>query len=176
MDLKTLAAGVLSVAAIGFALRGFIAGGGRAANGLLEPGTAAPAWTLRDAAGATHSLEAQRGRLVLLDFWATWCGPCRAAMPSMERLHRKHGGRLRVFGVNFAENGDAAGYMRAQGFTYTLLTRGDAVATEYGVSGIPCFYLIDGQGKVLWAAAGFSSRNERELEEKIDAALASMGG
>ena len=176
MDVKTLAMGVLSVAAIGFALRGMLAGGGRGANGLLEAGSTAPAWTLRDASGATHSLEGQRGKLVLLDFWATWCGPCRAAMPAVERLHRKHGGRLRVFGVNVWEKGDAAGFMREQGFTYTLLTQGDLVATQYGVSGIPCFYLIDGQGKVLWSAKGFSSKNERELEEKIDAALASMGG
>jgi thiol-disulfide isomerase/thioredoxin len=175
MDFKTLATGVVAVAAIGFALRGFMTGGGRSADGLLAAGSVAPAFSLSDPTGVVHSLEDQRGRLVLLDFWATWCGPCRMAMPSMERLHKKHGGRLRVFGVNFAENGDAAGYMREQGFTYTLLKGGDAVAQQYGVSGIPCFYLIDGAGKVLWAGTGYSSKNERELEERIDAALASMG-
>lgn len=175
MNFKTMAAGVVAVAALGFSFRGCMSAGDGSANGLLAPGSTAPPWSLTDPTGATHSLDSLRGTLVLLDFWATWCGPCRMAMPSIERLQVKHGGRLKVFGVNFAENGDAAGYMRAEGFTYTLLTHGDAVAQAYGVSGIPCFYLIDAKGKVLWAAAGYSSENERELEEKIDAALASMG-
>jgi hypothetical protein len=97
-------------------------------------------------------------------------------MPAVERLHREHQGRLRVFGVNVWENGDAAGFMRRAGVhLHAAQARRCGGAAVWRV-GIPCFYLIDGQGKVLWSAKGFSSRNERELEEKIDAALASMGG
>lgn len=174
MDFKRMMIASVAFSLGTFAVKGCMSDDGPS-GGLLQAGAKAPSWTLSDPTGRVHSLEEQRGKLVLMDFWATWCGPCRMAMPAMQRLQDRHAGRLKVFGVNFAETGDAAGFMREQGFTYTLLAFGDAVAQEYGVSGIPCFYLIGTDGKVLWSATGYSSENERALEEKIDAALASMG-
>jgi thiol-disulfide isomerase/thioredoxin len=140
-------------------------------GGLLAEGTVAPEWSLKDPEGKVHSLSGLKGKVVLLDFWATWCGPCKAAMPSVQKLHEKFKGKVEVFGVNFAESGNPAEYMEKKGFTYTLLLKAEQVAQDYKVTGIPCFYLIGADGKVLYASAGFSPMAEKTLEEKINAAL-----
>jgi thiol-disulfide isomerase/thioredoxin len=143
-----------------------------AETGLLAVGSDAPGWELRDPDGTVHKLSDQKGKLVLMDFWATWCGPCKLAMPGVQKLHEKHKDHVRVFGVNFAESGDPAGYMQKKNFTYTLLLKAEDVASDYKVSGIPAFYLLDGEGKVLYAATGYSPQMEKTLEAKITEALA----
>jgi thiol-disulfide isomerase/thioredoxin len=140
-------------------------------TGLLAIGTDAPEWELRDADGKVHKLSDYKGKLVLMDFWATWCGPCKLAMPGVQRLHEAHKEHLVVFGINFAESGDPKAYMEKKGFTYGLLLKAETVAQEYKVSGIPAFYLIDTEGKVLYAATGYNSGTERQLEAQIKAAL-----
>lgn len=139
--------------------------------GLLAIGTPAPEWELTDPDGKKHKLSDYKGKLVLMDFWATWCGPCKMAMPGIQKIHEKHKDKLAVFGVNFSENGDPQAYMEKMGFTYTLLLKAEQVAGKYGVSGIPCFYLLDGEGKVLFTAVGYNPQMERTLESKIEAAL-----
>lgn len=142
-------------------------------TGLLAVGSVAPGWELRDPSGVTHKLSDHKGKLVLMDFWATWCGPCKMAMPGVQRLHEKYKDKLSVFGVNFSESGDPKAYMDKKAFTYTLLLKAESVADDYKVSGIPAFYLLDADGKVLFAATGFSSQLEKTLEAKIEAAIAS---
>ncbi len=140
--------------------------------GLIAVGEQAPEWELKDSEGKVHKLSESKGKVVLLDFWATWCGPCKVAMPSIQKLHEKYAGKLSVFGMNYAERGDPAAYMAKKGFTYTLLLDADDVAQDYKVNAIPCFYLIDGEGKVLYTAVGYSPAMEKALEAKIQAALA----
>ncbi len=142
-------------------------------NGLLAVGDMAPDWTLKDAAGVTHTLSDKKGKVVVMDFWATWCGPCKAAMPAVQRLHKKLGGEsVEIFGVNTFERGDAPGYMKKSGFTYGCLLKGDSVATKYNVSGIPTFYVIGPDGKILWNAVGFSAEHEKEIADVIAKAAA----
>lgn len=141
-------------------------------QGLLAVGTLAPAWELTDSQGVVRKLQDYKGKPVLLDFWATWCGPCKQAMPSIQRLHEKYQDKLTVIGMNYAERSDAAAYMQKKKFTYTLLLKADEVARAYRVTGIPCFYLLDGDGKVLYASMGFSPAMEKTLEQKIESALA----
>jgi len=142
-------------------------------NGLITVGDAAPDWTLKDADGVSHTLSEKKGKIVVMDFWATWCGPCKAAMPAVQRLHKKLGSdKVEIFGVNTFERGDAPAYMKKSGFTYACLLKGDTVAQEYKVSGIPTFYVIGTDGKVLWNAVGFGAEHEKEIEEVIRKALA----
>jgi thiol-disulfide isomerase/thioredoxin len=144
-------------------------------NGPIAAGSEAPDFTLKTPEGQEVSLKALRGKVVLLDFWATWCGPCRMAMPGVQKLHDKYKDKpVAVFGVNCRERGkvDPADWMRKNGFTYPLLLNGNEVASKYKVSGIPMFCLIGPDGKVLMSAAGFSQQMEQELDRKIEAALA----
>ncbi len=147
-------------------------------HGLLEIGTQAPEWTLKDATGKEVSLKSLRGKLVLLDFWATWCGPCRQAMPFMQKLHDKYKDKpVAVFGVNCYERGprsDPVGYMKNAGFTYPLLLDASDVAVAYRVIGIPTFYVIGPDGKILMAHSGVSADYERQIEALIDKTLADL--
>jgi thiol-disulfide isomerase/thioredoxin len=135
-------------------------------------GELAPDWTLKDPEGREHTLSDYRGRLVIMDFWATWCGPCLRAMPGLQALHEKYAERgVVIFGINCWESGDPEAMMKEKGYTYTLLLEGDPVAAMYSVSGIPTFYVISPEGRVAHVAVGFDPQMEAKLEEIIDALL-----
>ena len=143
----------------------------RTKDELIAKGDAAPEWTLKDAAGVEVSLSGLKGQVVVLDFWATWCGPCKIAMPHVQKLHEDYADKgVKVFGVNCWERADARAYMTKSKYTYGLLLDGDKVADMYHVSGIPTFYVIDQEGKVAFAATGMPK--EAALRETIDALLA----
>lgn len=138
---------------------------------LLEVGSKAPNWTLEDAAGKAHSLNDYRGKVVLMDFWATWCGPCKAAMPSIQKIHERFADKgLVVLGMNCWESGDPAKYMDEKGYTYGLMVGADDVAEAYGVSGIPTFYLIGKDGEIVHVEVGFSGQTDN-LAEMIQTQL-----
>lgn len=132
------------------------------AASLLTVGKQAPDWTLMDRHGEARSLSDHRGEYVLLDFWATWCGPCRAVMPRVQALHEQYKDKgLAVYGVNISERDpqDAVEHMDEKGYTYGLLLEGDEVAGEYGVSEIPTLFLIDPDGKVVNVHVGVLDGN-----------------
>jgi thiol-disulfide isomerase/thioredoxin len=137
---------------------------------LLAVGSDAPDWTLKNADGADVSLQSLRGTVVVLDFWATWCGPCKAAMPSVQKLHVKyeHEG-VKIFGVNTWERGDPEKYMKDNKLTYGLLLKGDKVAADYKVTGIPTFYVIGKDGKIVLSELG--KPNQKTIEDAIESAL-----
>lgn len=151
---------------------------GLSPNELLEVGGEAPAWTLPSSAGGNVSLQELRGKVVLLDFWATWCGPCAMAMPIIQKLHDKYKGQpVAVYGVNCLERNpksDPAGFMRGRGFTYPTLLKADRVARAYQISAVPSFYLIAPDGRILMAHAGVSQNMQAQLEAVIDRALAKL--
>jgi peroxiredoxin len=143
---------------------------------LLAIGAPAPAWELRDPSGTVHRLADLKGRIVVMDFWATWCGPCRASMPAVQKVHERFKDRgVAVFGVDFKDKGDAGAYMREKGYTYTLLLDGDAAGASYGVEGIPVFYVIGADGKVAYRHRGGGENTESELAGAVEAALAAAG-
>lgn len=152
------------------------------ASGLLAVGADAPDWNLQDPAGNVVSLRNLKGGVVVLDFWATWCGPCIKAMPTVQKIHEafKDNKNVHVFGVNVWENADAPKFMKDKKFTYGLLMRGDDVAKAYGVKGIPAFFVIGPDGKVLFSETGFNVSEANAFEKKItgliEKALATKGG
>ncbi len=139
---------------------------------LLSVGTRAPNWRLKTPDGATVSLRSLRGNVVIMDFWATWCGPCKMAMPGVQKLHEKFKDKpVRVFGVDCMErNKDAAPekYMKEKKYTYGLLLDGTEVAQKYQVAGIPTFYIIGQNGKVAYATSGFDPDNEEKFAKIVN--------
>jgi cytochrome c-type biogenesis protein len=134
---------------------------------LLAVGEPAPDWQLTDPQGRTHTLSEYRGQVVVLDFWATWCGPCARVMPRLEKLHRKHGGQgLVVFGVNSFETGDPVAAMKKKGYTYGLLLKGEGMAPAYGVTSLPVVYVIGADGRVVYSHAGPDHKNLADIVEK----------
>ncbi len=126
--------------------------------GLSKPAmTGAPDFNLLDTNGSPVGLSAYRGKLVLLNFWATWCGPCREEMPSMENLSRNFVGQeLALLAINQRENAALVNkFMRTHGLNFTTpLDTTGRVAGYYRVYGIPVSYLIDANGQAIGMKSG----------------------
>lgn len=135
-------------------------------------GKAAPTFNLKTTEGRTVSNQSLRGRVVLMDFWASWCGPCKKASPVMERLHRAHNARgLTVLGVNVMEDERgpqvAADYKRKNRYTFTFAYEGDALAERLGVTGVPHFVLVNRQGRVVATWEGYSPEIMQQIERRV---------
>ena len=141
----------------------------------VKAGDAAPDFKLSDFAGKEWTLGSLKGQVVLLDFWATWCGPCKKAMPSIQKIHEDYKSKgVAVLGVNTWERDPegAKKYMESKGFTYPCLGKGDDLATAYGMSGIPTLVVIGKDGKIAAIEVGFGPGGDTGLRKAIDDALA----
>jgi thiol-disulfide isomerase/thioredoxin len=132
----------------------------------------APEFTLEDMDEEKHSLKDLRGKVVLLNFWATWCPPCRREMPSMERLYQKLSGEdFTVVAVNQMEDGDHVFAYIGQldvDPTFTILFDKDSkVSNSFSVKGLPTTYLIDKQGNIRYRAIGGREFDHPEVEKQI---------
>jgi len=118
----------------------------------------APDFTLEDLSGNRISLKRLRGKVVFLNFWATWCIPCRQEMPTMEKLHRNFKGQgLEVVAINFRETKkEVQKFFDELGLTFTaLLDRDGKVSEEYGAWSIPLSYFINRKGEFIGKVAGY---------------------
>ncbi len=125
----------------------------------------APTFSTRDLQGRPVRLADYRGRIVLVNFWASWCVPCRREFPILEQLH---GDRVTVLGVVFRdEPRSAAAFMREQGATWPgLLDPGGRIAEAYGVGarpGIPVTVAVSADGRLAGRRVGEASREDFEL-------------
>ena len=126
------------------------------ATSMLKPGTAAPDFTLPTLAGKKFSLSQLKGKVVVLDFWASWCPDCRRDAPNVVRLYREYKGKGVVFvGISF--DVDRAAWQNAvikYGMHYTQVSelkkmREAQISKTYNVSWIPSLYVIGRDGKVV---------------------------
>ena len=138
---------------------------------MAEIGRAAPDFTLRDLGGQEVSLDQFKGKIVLLDFWATWCGPCRLVMPLLERLQKEYSDTMVQLAINVMEPNDMVEeYVREQGIhALVLMDQEGSVSLSYGAIGIPTQVLIDKEGIVRFIQEGFSPAvGLIPLREEID--------
>jgi peroxiredoxin len=140
----------------------------------LKPwaGGATPALELSDLDGKVHRLADYRGRAVLVNFWATWCEPCRAEMPSFERLRASEAQRVTVLAVNLAEpESRIRKFLDATPVRYpVLLDRDGTTARAWQARMLPATYVIGPDGKIRYRHVGeldWSSPEVRELLLKL---------
>lgn len=133
----------------------------------------APDFTLYPSGGAVPvTLADLRGKVVVLDFWASWCVPCKLAVPDLEALHQEHARRgLVILGINVNDKGDPVASLQKLGGSYPVLVRGEPVASDYGVTALPTVIVIGRDGNVLLRETGYSPLLSEKLRETVEAAL-----
>jgi peroxiredoxin len=119
----------------------------------IQPEVEAPDFTFSDLNGVKVSLAAYRGKVVMVNIWATWCPPCRQEMPSMQRLYEKFKGEnFEILAVSIDSEGReaVAPFMRKMNLTFpALLDPGETIRPLYGITGVPESFIIDKKGIVV---------------------------
>lgn len=134
----------------------------------------APALRLIDLDGKVHDLAELKGKLVLVNFWATWCPPCRREMPSLERLHQrleKQG--LAVLAVDVGEDADTVfaftGQLEPSPSFPILLDRDSRAMQNWKVKGLPTTFVVDPQGRLIYRAVGGREFDSPDMTESLRA-------
>jgi peroxiredoxin len=140
----------------------------------LPAGHSAPSFVLKDAGGKPISLTAYKGKVVLLNFWATWCAPCRIEMPRFEEFSNKYQSRgLVVIGVSLDDGGwkTVQPALAKLKITYSVVLGDSKVSNSYGMADLlPVTFLIDRTGKIQAVKEGFGKKEE--FESTIEKLLA----
>ncbi|MBG9590718.1 TlpA disulfide reductase family protein [Cytobacillus firmus] len=137
----------------------------------LEKGSLAPDFELTDMEGNPVKLSDYRGKAVLLNFWASWCPPCRAEMPHMEKLYKKYKDKkFDILAVNLTNteknNGDAEKFVKELGLTFTIpMDVKGTVGADYNIMAYPTSYFIDSDGVIREKVLG--ALNEEYMEKEI---------
>jgi thiol-disulfide isomerase/thioredoxin len=140
----------------------------------LDDGARAPEIGLKDIDGDVIRMADLRGKVVLVDFWATWCGPCREELPFLEELQDRHEDEgFVVVGVNVdRDRRNMESFVRRLGLSFPNVYDGEhAVAGRYGPSSMPTSYLVDRQGVVRHIFRGFRAADATALERHVEALL-----
>ena len=133
---------------------------------------AASDFILQDMDGKKVNLADFKGKPVLIDFWATWCPPCRDAIPAIEKLHKTYSGKgLVVLGISLDQGGwdDVKSFIAEYGITYPVLKGTEEVAAQYKVRTIPMLVIVDKEGKIYKRYLGFG--DDQQLEKEIKSVL-----
>ncbi len=131
------------------------------------PPPAAPAFTLTGLDGQSHALSEYRGKVVLINFWATWCIPCRAEIPDLEHEARAQDpSKVVILGIDWKESGPTAqAFLTDIGARYPVLLDSDGKGYDaYRVEGLPQTFIVDRQGRLLSSRTGIASRDQIEKE------------
>jgi thiol-disulfide isomerase/thioredoxin len=153
----------------------WLAGGAQAAGFETRAATPAPELKAQDLAGATKTLADYRGKVVLLNFWASWCPPCLREMPSMERLREKMAGRpLTIVALDSAETADEVnGFLSKMKLGFPILLDADGSNTKrWKVFALPTTFLLDAEGRVRHVLTGPTEWDEGEALGIIESLLA----
>ena len=132
--------------------------------GAISVGQPAPDFTLEDLSGHPVTLSSYRNqKVVLMDFWATWCGPCRMAMPDLQTLADKFkDGNFEILSLNQGESADQVrDFLQRRKYTFhALLDPGSAVGNQFGVQAIPTLVLVDKKGVVQFIRIGYAENED----------------
>jgi thiol-disulfide isomerase/thioredoxin len=143
----------------------------------VRVGDRVPEFSLAARDGGTVVTADLRGKVVCLDFWATWCATCKAALPALDALARRPGFEdVRFLAVNVDRDGELADKWLAQNLPATKLTLlrdgGGTLLSRFGADGMPALYVIDREGVVRRVEAGYETAALKQVESAIDALVA----
>lgn len=138
----------------------------------LNPRPPAPDFRLEDLDGKKRALSDFKGKVVLVNFWATWCPPCRREMPSMERAYQKlKSGPFTILAVNQYENVDLVftftGQLEPQPTFPILFDANSITAKQWGVKGLPASFIVDKHGKIAYRAMGGREFDHPEIVKRL---------
>jgi len=145
------------------------------AAAILQKGDKAPAIKLVTTSGQPVSLSNYKGYVLVMDFFATWCIPCKESIPHMNALNRKYGKQgLQILGVSVDEGGEreVKNFIGERKISYPVAVAGEDLQTEYGLRSIPTIFVINKKGIVAEKFQGFSDQTGRAMEETIKRLLA----
>ncbi len=132
----------------------------------LEAGVNAPDFTLRNLEGESVSLADYKGKIVILNFWATWCGPCRKEMPDLEKYYREYNQDVVVLAVNTDSNNDVKGFADGLQLTFPIvLDEKSEILKQYEIISYPTTYFIDKKGVIQ--AKQIGEMNYELIKERI---------
>jgi thiol-disulfide isomerase/thioredoxin len=145
----------------------------------VQAGNPAPPLLGASIDGGSPIAQSQfRGRVVYVDFWATWCGPCRVSLPMLAQLRQELAGQgFEILGVNLDRDHDAAQRaMQAAGVTYPVVTGvPETTLKAFALGGMPVAYLVDRQGRVRSIRTGFRAGEFADLKKEIEGLLGEKG-
>jgi thiol-disulfide isomerase/thioredoxin len=133
-----------------------------------------PALSLQDLEGRIRTLAAMKGRVVIVNFWATWCAPCIAEMPAMQRLRDKLGGApFEILAVNYLEGTPRINdFLKKRPLKLPILRDSDGAArTDWGVKVFPTSFVVDAEGRIRYSVQGdvewMSAKVERQIRDLL---------
>jgi len=133
-------------------------------------GSAAPTFSLASSSGSEVNLAQYKGQVVMINFWASWCGPCRQEMPLLESIYKKYGRMgFTLLGVNVEPDSQAANeWLKQTPVSFPILYDKDSkVSKLYDVAGMPSTVLIDRSGKLRMLHRGYKPGDENEYLDSI---------
>ena len=145
------------------------------AAAILQKGDKAPAIKLVTTSGQPVSLSNYKGYVLVMDFFATWCIPCKESIPHMNGLNRKYGKQgLQILGVSVDEGGEreVKNFIAERKIGYPVAIAGEDLQTDYGLRSIPTIYVINKKGMVAEKFQGYSDQTGKAMEDAIKRLLA----
>jgi thiol-disulfide isomerase/thioredoxin len=139
--------------------------------GMVKPGKPIPVISYPDAAGKMQGLEKYKGKYLLIDFWASWCGPCRQAIPKVKELYKeKQPEGFEVVSISIDDNEKA--WRKAMGeekmpWGQMLAPNKDTTMKQFQFSGVPTFYMVDPNGKIITTFLGYGPETEKSIRDII---------
>ncbi len=135
----------------------------------LEVGDTAPDFKLKDSSGNDYQLSDFKGNIVVLDFWAMWCGPCKKKMPNIQELKDKYKDKnvevLSILSMNEGAEKRAQSYFKEQGYSISLLYGNDELVANYQLQFLPTVTVIDKEGQILYHS---TKSNPNEYEDIVN--------
>lgn len=140
-----------------------------------KPGQPSPDFNVTSTTGQTISNNNYRGHVLIIDFFATWCQPCRQSIPHLVEMNHKYGKQgLQILGVSVGGEGERVVKSFTDEFrvNYPLASAGDSMTLVYGIRSVPIMYLVDKKGVISEVTRGYNNETARSMEQSIKRLLA----
>ena len=132
----------------------------------------APNFNLKDQYGVVHSLENYKGKVIFLNFWATWCPPCKKEMPDIENIYKEYGENKKnvvILGVNSEKENEVKKFLKDKGYTFpTVIDENSEVLRKYFIQAFPTSFVIDKEGNVYgYVMGGLTKEQIKQVIEEV---------